>query len=420
MTVSPHTVIARYRQMSLKDTEIKHAKPKEKPYKLADGGGLYLQVTVTGGKYWRYDYRHADKRKTLALGVYPDTTLAKAREKHIEARAMLLEGIDPGEDKKAKRKAKDTASANTFRAVATKWHAYWKKGLTERYADQVWTRLEADVLPAIGDAPLTELTAGRFKDLVQQIEKRGAADIAKRTLQTCKQIMRYAVTHDYLPSNPAADIQPRDILPKRKKRNYPRVSPSELPELLRRIDAYEGAEVTVLAMRFLTYTFVRTGELIRARWEELDLQAKRWNIPPERMKMDRPHIVPLARQALEILETMKGYDNGSGYIFPTDTYGKGLHMSNNTVLYALYRMGYRGRMTGHGFRGVASTILHEQGYNHDHIELQLAHAEDSDDTSAAYNYAEYLPQRTRMMQDWADYVDAIKQTTVIAFPAREA
>ena len=402
--------------MPLKDTEIKHAKPKDKDYKLTDGGGLYLSVTAAGGKYWRYNYRYSGKRKTLAIGVYPAITLGKARERHAEARALLLDGIDPGEDKKARRQAQDAANANTFKAVATKWHVYWKQGLTERYADQVWTRLEADVLPVIGDVPLTDLTAGRFKDLVQQIEKRGAADIAKRTLQTCKQIMRYAVTHDFIKANPAADIQPRDILPKRKKRNYPRVHASELPQLLRAIDQYQGAEVTVLAMRFLAYTFVRTGELIRARWEELDEQAKRWNIPAERMKMDRPHIVPLSRQALAVLEAMKGYDNGSGYIFPTDTYGKGLHMSNNTILYALYRMGYRGRMTGHGFRGVASTILHEQGYNHDHIEIQLAHSEDSDDTSAAYNYAEYLPQRTRMMQEWADYLDAIKQEKVIPLP----
>lgn len=293
--------------------------------------------------------------------------------------------------------------------MATQWHSYWKKGLTERYATQVWTRLETDVLPEIGGVPVTHLTAARFKDLIQRIEKRGAADIAKRTLQTCKQIMRYAVVHDFISLNPAADIQPRDILPKRKKRNYPRVHASELPELLRRIDAYEGSEVTVLAMRFLAYTFVRTGELIRARWEELDLQTKRWNIPAERMKMDRPHIVPLSCQTLELLNALRGYDNGSGYIFPSDTYGKGLHMSNNTILYALYRMGYRGRMTGHGFRGVASTILHEQGYNHDHIELQLAHTESDDSTSTAYNYAEYLPQRTKMMQEWADYIDDIKK-----------
>lgn len=172
--------------MSLKDTEIKHTKPKDKPYKLVDGGGLYLYVTAAGGKYWRYNYRFAGKRKTLAIGVYPAITLGKARERHAEARTLLAEGMDPGEDKKAKRQAKDAANENTFKAVAIKWHAHWKKGLTERYADQVWTRLEADVLSAIGDVPLTDLTAGRFKDLVQQIEKRGAADIAKRTLQTCK------------------------------------------------------------------------------------------------------------------------------------------------------------------------------------------------------------------------------------------
>ncbi|NLY65244.1 MAG: site-specific integrase, partial [Alcaligenaceae bacterium] len=217
-----------------------------------------------------------------------------------------------------------------------------------------------------------------------------------------------------------SDVKPSDILPKRRKRNYQRVALNELPQLLRDIDNYIGNEVTVLAIRMMAYTFVRTGELIGARWEEFDLQSRRWNIPADRMKMDRPHIVPLAEQVISILNEMKRYDNGSGFVFPADTYGKGKHMSNNTILYALYRMGYRGRMTGHGFRGIASTALHEQDFNHNHIEAQLAHIEGDGETSGAYNYAEYLPQRTKMMQAWADYLDAIKKENIIPFPAKTA
>lgn len=406
--------------MALTDTKIKNAKPEEKPYKMGDAGGLYLLVNPGGSKYWRYKYRFGGKEKTLAIGVYPAVTLKDARSKHAEARERLQDGIDPMEDRKAKQRAQAVARMNTFKLVATAWYDHWKPDKSEKHSRQVWNRLEADIFPEIGNTAITDLTTGRFKELVKKIESRGAVDIAKRNLQKCSQIMRYAVTHDLVANNPVADIRPSDILQKRKKRNYPRISLNELPQLLRDIDDYAGSEVTVLALKMMAYTFVRTGELIGARWDEFDFKARRWNIPAERMKMGRPHIVPLAEQVISILNEMKRYDNGSGFVFPADTYGKGKHMSNNTLLYALYRMGYRGRMTGHGFRGVGSTALHEQGYNHDHIELQLAHAEDEGDTSKAYNYAEYLPQRTKMMQEWADYLDAIKKENIIPFPAKTA
>jgi len=217
--------------------------------------------------------------------------------------------------------------------------------------------------------------------------------------------MRYAVAHDLVERNPVADVRPADILKTRKKRNYSRVSAKELPELLAAINGYTGNEHTVLAVKLMTLTFVRTAELIKARWDEFDLDAARWDIPAERMKMKLPHIVPLSRQALAVLEQLKAISYGRDLLFPGER-NHTKHMSNNTILYALYRMGYHGRMTGHGFRGVASTILHENDWPHDHIEVQLAHKE-SDDTSAAYNHARYLKQRVKMMQWWADYIDGI-------------
>lgn len=233
--------------------------------------------------------------------------------------------------------------------------------------------------------------------------------MAKRQLQKCNQIMRYAVANNLAERNPVADVRPGDILPSRKKRNYARIDAKELPQLLKEIEGYVGGEHTRLALQLMALTFVRTGELIAAKWVEFD--SKEWRIPAERMKMRTPHIVPLSKQALGVLEKLRAVPYGREYVFPADT-GKPTHMSNNTILYALYRMGYRGRMTGHGFRGVASTILHEQGWPHEHIEIQLAHQE-RDNVSAVYNHALYLKQRTKMMQAWADHLDAIQVKNVV-------
>ena len=268
------------------------------------------------------------------------------------------------------------------------------------------------MLPSIGRVPVDDLTAAQVRDCVKAIEARGALDIAKRQLQKCSQIMRYAVAHDLASRNPVADVQPSDILPARKKRNYSRVDAGDLPQLLRDMDSYTGGEHTRLALQFMALTFVRTSELIGARWDEFDIDAARWNIPAERMKMRSPHIVPLSTQALAVLRQLQAISYGRDFVFPADT-GKPTHMSNNTILYALYRMGYRGRMTGHGFRGVASTILHEQGWPHAHIELQLAHQE-RDAVSAAYNHALYLAQRAEMMQAWGDHLDALRMGTIVA------
>ena len=395
--------------MALTDTAIRQAKPRDKQYKLSDERGLFLLVHPNGGKYWRLKYRIGGTEKTLALGVYPDIGLKKARQARDDARKLLATGDDPV----AVRKAEKQADAMTFKAVAKKWFTHWKPGVTESHAASIWQRLEMDILPVLGSVPANDLTAAQVRDCVKAIEARGALDIAKRQLQKCSQIMRYAVAHDLAERNPVADIQPSDILPARKKRNYSRIDAKELPQLLRDMDAYVGSEHTRLALQLMALTFVRTSELIAAKWNEFNFDANRWDIPAERMKVKTaPHTVPLSKQALAILEKLQAISFDREFVFPADT-GKPTHMSNNTILYALYRMGYRGRMTGHGFRGVASTILHEQGWPHEHIELQLAHQE-RDEVSAAYNHALYLPQRAKMMQSWADYLDALRIKNVVA------
>jgi integrase len=379
----------------LTDTGLRGIKRFDRPRKLSDGGGLYIYVAPNGGRYWRYNYRFNGKQKTLALGVYPDVSLAQARSRHSEARKQLADGADPS--------ARKQSSGTTFETVARDWHAHWKTRRSAGYAHYVLKRLESDIFPDLGSLTVSAIPTSTVRDAVRKIEQRGAVEIAKRALQNCGQIMRYAVAHDLAKFNPVADIKPADVLKPRKRRNYPRVGARELPALLRAVDGYVGAEHTRLALQLMALTFVRTTELIGARWEEFDTEAARWNIPAERMKMKTPHIVPLSHQALRVLEELRKISFGRNLVFPGDV-NPDKPMSNNTILFALYRLGYRGRMTGHGFRGVASTILHEQGWQHQHIELQLAHHE-RDDTSAAYNHALYLKPRARMMQAWADHLD---------------
>lgn len=387
--------------MKLNELDCKRAKPKEKQYKLADGHGLYLLVRTSGSKLWQWKYKFDGKEKVMSFGPYPFVTLSKVRQLHQVEKGKLLGGIDP----MAQRKQEKEADENTFRRVAETWRNHWAPGKTAKHDADVWRRLELDIFPKIGDVPVKDLSAAQVRDCVLAIQARGAGDIAKRQLQKCNQIMRYAVAHDLAERNPVADVKPGDILPARKKRNYSRVEAKDLPQLLQDIDGYVGSDHTRLAIQLMALTFVRTGELIAAKWQEFS--DTEWRIPAERMKMKTPHIVPLSKQTIVVLDQLRALSFGREYLFPNDL-GKPTHMSNNTILYALYRMGYRGRMTGHGFRGVASTILHEQGYQHEHIELQLAHQE-RDETSAAYNHAMYLPQRAVMMQAWGDYLEAMRK-----------
>jgi integrase len=263
--------------------------------------------------------------------------------------------------------------------------------------------MDADILPSLGARPITAVEAPELVAMTKAIEQRGARDIAKRALETTGQVFRYAIAHGYARRNPASEIRPSDILKTARKVNYARVDAKELPNLLRAVEVYQGTHVTRLALKLMALTFVRTSELIGAKWAEFDLEAGRWDVPAERMKMRTPHIVPLSKQALDVLDTLRTLTGESEWLFPGDRNSKKA-MSNNTILKALERMGYKGQMTGHGFRGLASTILHEQGYAHEHIELQLAHAP-RNAVSAAYSHALYLEPRTKMMQDWADFLE---------------
>lgn len=404
--------------MPLTDTAVKAAKPGARPLKVADGKGLYLLVPPTGSKLWRWKYRVDGKEKVMALGSYPAVSLAQARDAMEDARKLLAKGTDPMAKRKADKVARQLSAENSFATVARLWWDHWKTTRSASHTGYVLRRLEADVFPAIGSRPIDDIEAPELVAMVKAIAARGALDIAKRALQTTGQVFRFAIAHGKATRNPVADIKPGDILPARKKANYARLDTKELPELLRHIEGYQGSAVTRLAMKLMALTFVRTSELIGARWEEFDLEAGRWDIPPARMKMKSPHIVPLSAQAVNILKALEIVSGSGPLVFP----GEREHekpMSNNTILAALSRMGYRGRMTGHGFRGIASTLLHEMGFNHAHIELQLAHQE-RDEVSAAYNHATYLRKRAAMMQQWADYLDNCATGKVLTFTRKVA
>lgn len=345
--------------MKLTDAQIKRTKPTAKPYKLSDGGGLFLWVTPSGGKMWRWAYRHEGRAKLMTFGKYPDVPLALARERHAEARKVLATGTDP----MAERKAERAATENSFQSVASLWLDHWKDGKSPRHVAYVKRRIDTDILPCLGARPVAAIEAPELVAMTKAIQERGARDIAKRALETTGQVFRYAIAHGYARRNPASEIRPGDVLKTSRKVNYARVDARELPSLLRAIEVYQGTHVTRLAMKLLALTFVRTSELIGARWAEFDFDSSRWNIPAERMKMRNPHIVPLAKQALDVLETLRTLTGESEWLFPGDRNAK-KPMSNNTILKGLERMGFKGRMTGHGFRGLASTILHEQGYAH--------------------------------------------------------
>jgi integrase len=374
--------------MKLTDPIIKAAKPKVKPYSLPDGHGLVLLVQPSGAKWWRYRYRYNATAKMLSMGVYPDVSLKEARNQQTLFKELLVQGIDPSLYRQEQKQKKAIAAENSFESIARQWWIHWKHGITERHAGYTIRRLEADIFPLIGSKPINEITAQTLVMVIKRIESRGALDIAGRALTACGQVFRYAVAHGLAERNPAADIKPSDVLKPTKKTNYARLDQKELPELLQKIDAYDGQPLTRFALQLMALTFVRTSELIGARWEEIDLDKKQWRVPAERMKMKTQHIVPLSDQAIDILTKIKHLSADEILLFPSER-RNGKSMSNNTILYALYRLGYHSRMTGHGFRGIASTILHKRGYNHDHIELQLAHSK-RDAVSGSYNHALYL------------------------------
>lgn len=388
--------------MPLTELAIRALKPREKLYRVADSGNLCLEVTPAGGKLWRWRYYYNGKSQMLALGRYPDVSLAQARERRDQARKQVQTGKHPTREKKAEKLRRVTQGENTFKHIALQWLEVKQKGLDERYRKQCRVRLEQNVFPQIGDLPITEITIPDVVQVVEKVGQRGRIETARRMKQLMSQIFRYAAQKGLCPHNPAADL--RDILPTVKEKHHACIHPDELPELMKAIRFYEGDKLTVAALRLLALTFVRTGELIGAKWSEIDWNRQEWHIPAERMKMKRPHVVPLSRQATSILKELQKVTGHRVHVFHSGA-SKSKHLSNGVFLMALRRMGYQNRMTGHGFRTLASTILNEKGYAPDVIERQLAH-EDSDRVRSAYNRAEYLPDRTKMMQAYADLLEA--------------
>jgi len=395
----------------LSDTKIRTAKAATAQYRLADERGLHLLVRPNGSKLWQLRYRFQGKEKTASLGQYPDVGLADARERRDAARKVLAKGADPVQARRDIAAATLAASKITFESVAREWWVHWSATRSDSHVQYVIRRLEQNVFPAIGTRPISAIEPPELVGMVKTVAERGALDIAKRCLQMCGQVFRYAIAHGKATRNPAVDVKPSDILPSRDKENYARIDARELPTLLRKIEAYQGKPTTRLAMQLMALTFVRTGELIGAHWGEFDLDAARWDIPAGRMKMRTPHVVPLSAQAVDVLRTLQTITGGRELLFPGER-DHSKPMSNNTILAALERMGYKGRMTGHGFRGVASTVLHEHGFDHAHIELQLAHTE-RNAVSAAYNHALYLPQRADMMRWWGNYLDSVARGNVL-------
>ena len=395
--------------MPLTDIRIRAAKPRDKAYKLFHQEGLYLLVQPTGARYWRFKYRYLGKEKLLSVGVYPDVSLKEALQKVRDEKAKLKVGDDPGSLRKQAKRTKRISAANTFAAVARDWHSAKLSGWSAGHADKILASLENNVFKDLGDRPITELTPPEILATVRVIEKRGSLEIASRVLQRIGAVYRFAISEGKATTDPTRDLSGALQAPKRS--HFKSLKQSELPEFLKKLAAYEGSPLTGIALRLAIHTFVRTTELRGAMWAEFDLDAAEWRIPAERMKMKEGHVVPLSRQVLALLETARGTTGNRPYVFPN--VAKPLsHMSENTMLFAIYRMGYHNRATVHGFRATASTILNEMGYRVDVIEKQLAHTERKK-SRKAYNHAQYLPERHQMMQDWSDLLDAMETGTKV-------
>lgn len=392
--------------MLLTDKKVKLAKALDRAYKLSDGRGLYVLVKPSGGKYWRFKYRAGGKEKLMAFGVYPDVSLAEARERLVEARKVLAAGTDPGVVKRVEKQQQLIRATNSLEAVSREWHENKKLLWTSNHAQSVLRRLELDIFPTLGHRPIQEITAPELLAVLRKVESRGALDISHRLCQTCGQVFRYAIASGRAERDPAADL--RGALKTAVKKHYKHLSAKELPDFLERLSGYQGDIKTKLGFQLLLLTFVRTGELRAAEWSEIDWEAREWRIAGAKMKMRRQHIIPLSDQALAILQELKLITGHGRYIFPSQS-NFTRFMSENTLLYAFYRMGYHSRATVHGFRATASTTLNEMGFRPDVIERQLAHAE-RNKVRASYNHAEYLPERRKMMQYWADYLTTISNS----------
>ncbi len=390
--------------MGLTVIEVKTAKPKSRNYKLSDGGGMYLLVQPNGSKYWRFSYRYMGKQKTLALGVYPNINLQQARHEREIAKKKLYEDIDPCEERKALKNPKNPQNTNTFESVANEWFKKQSHIWVKSHSDDVIRRLEVNIYPSLGSLEISSIQPIDVLNSVRKIENRGAFDLAHRVLGVCGQVFRYAVSCSYCKSDPTRDL--KGALTPHIKKHFAAVKPEELPLLMQSILNYEeiGDVQTKLGLQLLALTFVRTQELTGAKWEEFDFEKLIWTVPAIRTKLKREHLIPLSPQVIVILKKLKITSEQSKYIFMGRNPLK--QISNNTLLFALYRIGYKTKMTGHGFRTVASTILNESGFRFDVVEKQLAHL-DNNRVRDAYNRAEYMKERALMMDWWANYLDLL-------------
>ncbi|RMH10647.1 MAG: DUF4102 domain-containing protein [Gammaproteobacteria bacterium] len=394
--------------MPLTDIRVKTVKLPEgkKQMRLSDGGGLYLQVTPTG-KYWRLNYRFAGKQKTLAIGVYPRVSLKEARKARETAKKLLERNIDPSLHKqKERRRAAAQARTATFGGIAREMIERNRNKWSVSYARDVESRLEKHVLPWLANVPITEIEAPDVLAVLRRVESYGKIETANRLKMLCSQVFRYAVATGHIKSDPTRDLKGA-LAPVVNKHRATITDPKKIGELLRAIDGFEGTLVVKCALRMTPYVFTRPGELRRAEWEEIDFENAEWRIPAHKMKMRLMHVVPLAKQVIEILKEVEPVSGGGRYVFPS---ARSVHrpMSENTINVSLRRLGYgKDEICAHGFRAMASTILHEQGWNTDVIERQLAHKE-GNAIKGAYNHARHLPERRKMMQQWADYLDALR------------
>ncbi|CQJ60116.1 TPA: tyrosine-type recombinase/integrase [Yersinia enterocolitica] len=395
--------------MKLTARQVDTAKPKDKPYKLSDGGGLYLEVTTNGSRYWRLKYRYAGKEKRLAFGVYPEVSLAEAREKRDAAKKVLSIGSDPGEVKKAEKIAQRLNFGNTFEAIAREWHQHKADRWSLRYRDEIIDTFEKDIFPYIGKRPIIEIKPMDLLEVLRRMEKRGALEKMRKVRQRCGEVFRYAIVTGRAEYNPAPDLASALATP--KKEHFPFLTASELPHFLNDLAGYTGSIITKNATQIIMLTGVRTQELRFARWENIDFEKRLWEIPAEVMKMKRPHIVPLSEQVITLFKQLEPISRHHPLVFIGRNDPR-KPISKESVNQVIELLGYKGRLTGHGFRHTMSTILHEQGFNSAWIETQLAHV-DKNAIRGTYNHAQYLEGRKEMMQWYATYIESLAERTVI-------
>lgn len=393
--------------MKLTIRQIDTQKPRDKAFKLSDGGGLYLLINPNGSRYWRLKYRFAGKEKLLAVGVYPDVTLAQARSRREEAKKLLGEGKDPAQERRLDKLSRQIEVESSFEAIAREWYKRRFDNWSVSYREEMMKTFEKDVFPFIGHRPIKDIKPLELLAVLSKLEERGATEKARKVRQRCGEVWKYAVITGRAEYNPAPDLA--SALVPHEKEHYAFLTKEELPDFLRILETYSGSILVKIAMKLTMLTGVRPGELRKAEWSEFDFEKKLWSVPKERMKMGRPHVVPLSSQAITLLNQLRPITSIHSLLFSGRNDPK-TPMSDMALTVLVRRIGYAGRVTGHGFRHTMSTILHEQGFNSAWIELQLAHV-DKNTIRGTYNHAQYLEQRREMMQWYGDYIDSLAGVT---------